>query len=229
MTFGDRTYLESEYIPQVVGHSNAPAQAAIAAAWRAAYFHGQQNAVVVLEQPPTFNVRDFTDDATVQRTIIPSAAAFAGIARGYRRLPRDQNVLRVTVMFAPRSVNHLRATFRVSCYAIAEDETDILVVGPRNINEGATGGRFQGVNGVFGGNNNRAAAVAGSVGNPFTAGFDVRTEQFELPLVNVPITGGVRVRVLVEMRCNQQNDAGAFNVPVHVQVVGVLVHAESRR
>lgn len=229
MSFGDRLYLESDPIAHYTGHPLAPVQAVIAAAWRAAYFHGQQNGRVLLQQPPNFNVRDYVDEATVRRTVLPTAAAFAGVARGYARIKRGQTVLVATVLYSPRSVNFIRVTHRMSCYAIADDATDIATIGPVERNAGGSGGRFQGPNGTIRGFNSRANTVAGTINNPFTAGFPVFMDQIELPLENVSTDGGTRVRILLELRCNQESSGGSFNVPIHVQPLAVLVAAECRR
>lgn len=230
MTFGDQQYLEAEPIAHYVGHPRAPWQAAIGATLRAAYFHGHQNARMLLVQPYGFNTRDYESDAATQRTVIATAAGFAGVARGYRRLPPGQTHLTAWVCYSPRSVNYVRVTCRFSAHSIADDETDIVTV-QRDINADRTGtvGRFSTVNGVIGGWNSRAAAVAGAAQWPFTAGFPVYLERVELPLVDVPTLGGTRVRVLVEMRANQESTPATFNVPVHVQPLVIVVAAESRR
>ena len=229
MSFGDRAYSEADYIPHYVGHPRAPVQALLASAWRGAYFHGQQHGRVILRQPANYNARDYLDEATIQRTVIPTVGEFAGIARGSRTLARGQTHVVARVMYAPRSVNYVRVTHRLSVYSIADDETDMDEF-ERDISADVTSvGRFQGVNGTLRGFNNRAAAVAGAVDNPFTAGYPMYLDTLDLPLVNVPTTGGVRVRVLVEISAVQLSSLDVFNVPIHVQPLGVLVTTEARR
>lgn len=231
MTFGDRVYTESDPIAHYVGHPNAPVQASMAAVLRAAYFHGQQNARAILHQGCGFNTRDFTAEASTQRTILAGASGYVGIARGYRRLPPGQNVLVAVVAAAPRSVNRIQVAYRFSCYSIADDATDLDEYSIERNSDRTGLGRFQGANGWIANHNNRAAAVAGSVDNPFTAGFPVYVDALELPLVNVPTTGGTRVRILVEMRANQLSapPSSAFNVAIHVQPVAVSVYGGARR
>lgn len=227
--FGDRLYPEAELIAQYVGHPRAPWQATVGGALRAAYFHGHQHGCVLIQQGAGFNTRDFVGDAAVQRTVLAPAAGFAGIARGYARLKRGQTRLVATVAYAPRTVNSVIVTHQLSAFDPDAVATDIVEEQREHNADHAGIGRFQGPNGTIHGFNSRAAAVAGSVEDPFTSGFKVIVDRIELPLVDVSSDGGVRVRILCAIRANQQASTGAYNVPIHVQPVFVLVTAEHHR
>lgn len=228
MSFGDRQYLEAELVPHIVGHPLAPAQVQAASIPRASYFHGQQNARMVLEQSYPFNTRDYETDRNVKRTALPTATELAGVARGRRRLRRGQTHLIAHVVYAVHSSMDIEVTHSLSVYD--EDTTDgDRVEVTRTIGANTLGGsRFTSANGTFNGWNSHYASVVGAEPFPFTSGFVPMVEVIELELVDVATTGVLGL-IYVAGRANQLSSGGNYDVPVHYQPLYVRVMTEARR
>jgi len=94
LEFGDRAYTQADFNSPYVHHPKAPFTYKIGNVLRQAYLASQHNARMIICQSYGFNTRNLETSLNAKRTVDAGSGVYIGVARGWRTVPPETNVLR---------------------------------------------------------------------------------------------------------------------------------------
>ncbi len=221
LQMGDRPYAEAAWVPQFVSHPGAPFQYGLAEILRCAFMHSQNHARTCLQQSWTYDVRDLSGDLAVTRALrLGSSVAYGGIARGWRRIPRETSHLQAVFIFALQTFNETQLDLQLTAIdSSANTDTDSQsMIITEDSRDGA--GRARVSNGVVTTSLNDSIRLRDAE-FPFVGPFRVHTARAFLQLgqgspgVDPDNPGVCEIRL--EARANGINASGTYNQPVSIQ------------